>query len=157
MKHLRDQDLQAYLDNDPTLQRSDIEKHLRSCQQCRTQLATYKQVYSGLQDEEGFMLSANFAESVISHIEHKDERKSNLGEIGLLLVAIITGIGTAIYYSSIGSVFLEIFEKNTSALGSALGSISILSNVSTYVIVFAIVILTAFGFLDKLLLNVRHR
>lgn len=157
MRHLNDQQIQDYLDREPGLNRAEIERHLSDCPACRNQLAAYKRLYKGLGDETGFMLSANFADAVIARVERGSEKKFHLLETGLLILGAITAVVTALYFSDIGTIFKNLFRSSSSGLANVFEKLPILQGGNLHILVFAAIILTAIGLLDKMIFQIRHR
>lgn len=157
MRHLSDQQIQDYLDRDPALDRPEVERHLSACATCRGSMAAYRQLYKGLGDETGFMLSANFADAVVARLEDGSEKKINVLEIGLLILGVICSLGAALYFSDIGKVFVDLFQQGSAGISRLAESVPILKSGHIYVLLFAAFILTAIGFLDKMLFQFRHR
>ncbi len=157
MRHLSDQELQGYLDGESSIDRFEIETHLQNCGFCQRNLAAYKQLFSGLKSDTGFMLSANFSESVIAKIEGNSESKFDYFEIGLLILAGIAGVGLLFYFTNLGQYFMEIFTATNISLATLVNQIPFLSGGKLQLFGFAAIILTLFGFLDRLIVQMKHR
>jgi hypothetical protein len=157
MRHLNDQQIQNYLDRAPSLNRVEIERHLNDCPVCRNQLAVYKRLYQGLGDETGFLLSANFTDAVVDRLERGSEKKFHLLETGLLILGVITTVVTALYFSDIGSLFLNLFRSGSSGIAAVFENLPILQGSNLHILAFAAVILTVIGLLDKMIFQIRHR
>ncbi len=63
--HLDDQAIQDYLDGACA---PDIEKHLESCEQCRSRIEEYRLVFQGLGDDSEFRFPYNFADKVMAEV-----------------------------------------------------------------------------------------
>ena len=109
MNHLSDEQIQKYLDKDHSLNKADIEKHLKTCDSCQQNVIVYKQLYTNLADETGFMLSANFSESVVNRIRKKEEKSKNFFEGLLLAIAGLFSVGLVFYFTNLGNMLLNIF------------------------------------------------
>jgi hypothetical protein len=156
MNHLSDEQIQKYLDKNNSLNRTDIEKHLKTCDSCQKNLMIYKQLYSGLTDETGFMLSANFSESVVSRIKKKEEKSKNFFEGLLLVIAGLFSVGLLFYFTNLGKVLLSVFQKNSAELKPFIVGIGNIFGSNLILILFAIIILLLFGLADKLILQTKH-
>lgn len=156
MNHLSDEEIQKYLDKDSGLNRADIEKHLKTCNSCRTNFIAYKQLYTNLEDETGFMLSANFSESVVSRIKKSKEKTSNFFEGMLLTIAGLFSIGLVFYFTNLGNVLLNIFQKNSAEVKPIIEGIGNIFGSNLILILFAVIILILFGLADKLILQTKH-
>jgi predicted anti-sigma-YlaC factor YlaD len=157
MRHLSDQQIQNYLDREPSQKRAEIERHLSACPACRNQLAAYKRLYRELGDETGFMLSANFADAVIARVERGSEKKFHLLETVLLILAVIVSLGAALYFTDLGNMFLNLFRSGSAGVGHVFENLPILKGSNVHILVFAALILTAIGLLDKMIFQIRHR
>ena len=157
MNHLSDEDIQKYLDNDPELNKAEVDNHLKICDRCRQDYMIYKQLYSELTDETGFMLSANFSESVVSRIKKNKEKSYNFFEGLLLAVAGLFSVGLIFYFTNLGAVFLDIFAKSTVQLKPFFEGTGNILGGNLTIILFAIIVLILFGFADRLFLSIKHR
>ena len=91
MDRFSDEQLQAYLDGDPT-HRAAIEAALPTDAALRAQLEAYQDVMHCLKDDDGIMLSADFTDRVIARIDPASERQFNLLENGIILLTIVVGV-----------------------------------------------------------------
>lgn len=157
MKHLSDQDIQKYLDNDPELNRTEIEMHLNQCGSCRRNYQLYQQLYQGLGDETGFMLSADFAESVVSKVRKRKERAYSFFEGMLLAISGVVAVGLMVHFTNIGDLFIEIFSNSARQFEPIVGGIRDLLGGNLIIFLFAIIIIILFGLADKLIFQMKHR
>lgn len=157
MNHLLDKDIQKYLDKESGLNRSDIEKHLKTCTSCQQRYAVYRQLYTGLANETGFMLSADFSDSVISRIKKSKEKSNDFFEGLLLAIAGLFSVGLLFYFTNLGKVFLNIFQKNTAEVRPLIEGVGNIFGSNLIIILFAIIILILFGLADKFILQIKHR
>ena len=98
-QHLTHREIQDFLDgNVPQTQWDAIEEHLTGCVRCQKQVDQYKIVYAGLQQEIGFQLPENFAESVVIRISYKPQPfwKKAWFEFVIWTLGIGSGIGVSI-------------------------------------------------------------
>ncbi len=63
-----DEEMQAYLDGDPALDRAAFERRLRDDPEAQRHLAAWRALYEGLAEEPPFALAAGFPERVIGRI-----------------------------------------------------------------------------------------
>jgi archaellum biogenesis protein FlaJ (TadC family) len=157
MNHLSDEDLQKYLDKDPELNKAQFDRHLKACDHCRKNYIIYKQLYAGLANEAGFMLSANFSESVVSRIRKKQEKTYSFFETVLLTIAGLFSMGLLFYFTNLGDLLLGTFNKNVQELEPFLKGIGDVFGGNLTIFIFAIVIIILFGVADKLIFQMKHR
>jgi len=65
MTHLRDEDLQSYLDGPDGIDRNQIEEHLEACEACRGQLAVLRFIGESLPPLSTETFSADFEERTL--------------------------------------------------------------------------------------------
>jgi hypothetical protein len=157
MKHLTDDNLQKYLDKDPAVDNFEVKTHLQNCKQCQQNMILYKKLYSGLADDTGFMLSANFSQSVISKLDNKGRFKSSFLEGLLVGIALVISLGLTIYFTNFDKVFLSAYEPYAQKISDTFSGVFNLPEGEVTLFVFAIIILFLIGFADKLIFQVRHR
>lgn len=157
MNHLTDDDIQKYLDKESGQDRAEIEKHLKSCEGCRQNHLLYKKLYTGLADETGFMLSANFSESVVSRVKKSKEKSSDFFESVLLAIAGLFSLGLIFYFTNLSEALLNIFRKNAQELEPFLKGIGSILGGNLTILIFAIAIIILFGIADKVIFQVKHR
>lgn len=113
MNHLTDQEIQAFADK--TSSHPEVEAHLQSCKLCQSHAAAYRLVFSELNKDSDFALSRNFAQSVITRIEEKQEQASLWRDWILIGLLGIAGVAISIYYagSSLTGDVVTDFVKDT--------------------------------------------
>jgi hypothetical protein len=165
MKHISDEDLQAYLDGDTAIDTAEIEQHIKSCTVCQTALRAYQEVYHAIESEPVAELAADFSSKVVADIKGKLENKSQLQETLLLLAFFLVGSGVSFYLvnplPSLINKFKEmnIFKEMNSfkeMFSSALQFIDqLLPALNGYasIIVMAVLILIVVQILDKKILK----
>jgi hypothetical protein len=156
MKHLADEVIQKYLDGDADINKSEIDQHFSSCQACRQNVQQYRQLYVGLADETGFMLSANFSDSIVSQLQKSKEKSYNFFETALLIVAGLFSSGLFFYFTNLDAVVLSILEKNVQQMTPLFENVGAILGGNLTILAFAFLILILFGFADKLLLHAKH-
>ena len=157
MKHLTDDEIQKYLDKDSSVDNYEIKSHLQNCKQCRQSMILYKKLYSGLADDTGFLLSANFSHTVISQLESKSRNNTKIFEGLLVSIAVVISLGLTIYFTNLDKVFLKVYQSNAQKINDAFESILGLVGGQVTLLSFAIIILFLIGFADKFIFHVRHR
>lgn len=157
MNHLSDAELQKYLDKDPDLNKAEADRHLRACDHCRQNYMLYRQLYAGLANEAGFMLSANFSESVVSRIRKKREKAYSFFEGALLAIAGLFSVGLVLYFTNLGNLMLDIFNKNMQGAEPFLQDIGNIFGGNLTIFISAIIIIILFGVADKLIFQIKHR
>ena len=105
LKHLTDEHIQEYLDGNVS-GKSWITGHLKSCSDCKEQIAEYNSLYSALEVDEKIGLSANFADVVVSKITAQVSAAFGfqIWQIILTVVGLSVGLVTAVYLIGINSV-----------------------------------------------------
>ena len=135
-RHLTDDEIQDYLDTRSPELVDRVEKHTASCDKCKSMLHDYVSLYSGLGDDDGFELSADFVKKVIASA-NMTEHESFLSRFGNQILA-ATGLAVAIaafimlsditLFSSIisktgmviESALVRIFEESSASAGSTI-------------------------------------
>jgi hypothetical protein len=99
--HVTDGQMQDYLDGNLSPERVLVfEGHIETCQQCQSELAQYRSLYSELETDVAVELSPDFSTSVMKTIR-AEAKKALLARLWNLLLPIIgigIGIGVMIYY-----------------------------------------------------------
>ncbi len=155
-RHLDDAQLQGYLDNDPGIDRSAIDWHLEECPSCRKELQVYRSLYDGLKDDTGLMLSADFASRVVTRVQSAENEKFDFWENGLMSLLFLVGGASVLYFTNLGSTLLGYLQIPDIALPGFMENLPLFSSGNGHLILFALVILTAFGMLDKIFLQTKH-
>ncbi len=152
MKHMTDHEIQAYLDGGLP-NHSEVERHLKNCQHCQTALTIYKQLFYGLNADQGFMLSANFADEVVAKVEHLKKPWAEWLENGLIVFALIAGLAAIGYFLDVAS-FLS---GSSQSLKKILHTFRWLGSSQGMLFIVAAIIVGFFGLLDRFLGHTRHR
>jgi anti-sigma factor RsiW len=75
MRHLTEEEIQAYLDGPGGGLDAELLDHLKTCKECRDGLADYRALYAGLADDAAFEVPQGLAGSVISRLGLKQTRR----------------------------------------------------------------------------------
>ncbi len=150
LNHISDETLQKI--SEGKLQPDKIaSRHLQNCAQCRAALSTYRELVTELRNEEGFLLSADFADRVIQKSGLGKKRSSDFIDTVLLIASICSGLAVTGYY---------LFK---SAFFEAIGNIIRLPRIDWHsmpasgisqnalMLIFALIILLIFGLMDRFL------
>jgi len=164
-KHLTDEEIQDYLDRNPPSYNRLLEEHLQTCQLCQNTLEEYKRLYEELKVEEGFELSPNFSEAVLSKLQKGTVSTSGLcfTEILMLGVMAILAFLTVTYFvnwASFGQVISRIFiseAKQVLAIWEYSGRFLRELNLNPDLLFLSGVILFIITLLDHLIINRSHR
>lgn len=97
-RHLSDDELQGYLDRDASVDRRRVEKLLADSPADRQALESFRRIFKGLEDDTGFMLSANFADNVLNHVYSAKEKRFDMLENGLIGLGLLSGFIYLLYY-----------------------------------------------------------
>lgn len=68
MKHLSDDEIQAYLDGAPPALDRDLKVHLETCAACQNAVGQYKTLYAGLADDTAYDVPSDLAQTVVSRL-----------------------------------------------------------------------------------------
>lgn len=160
IEHVTDGQMQDYLDGNLSPERVLVfEGHLETCQQCQTELAQYRSLYSELKTDVAFALAPDFSASVMQTIraEAKKAWLARLWNILLPLLGSAVGIGVMVYYvdfKPLVKAFGDSLNPNRYFDNVALTSLTeVLNklNVNLSLIVFAGLSLLAVILIDQLL------
>jgi len=160
-RHLTDDELQGYLSGDLLDNREWIEAHLQVCEHCREELAQYQQLYFGLNEDVGFELPPEFAESVVSKIPEPTAAISRKGFVSLLvsIFGLAAGFAALGYFTDLKPLlgFIEhIRHQTTSLIISIAHSFSELFsalNVNTHLLLYVAMVLALTLMLDHIVLH----
>jgi hypothetical protein len=117
LNHLSDEQIQDYLDNPETGNRSGIEIHLHGCSLCRQNLELYRQMYGRLQQDTVPQLSINFSRQVMTRIKRQNISENHLVE-NILILLLLTGgavgcaylISPLLLFQSIVKPIVDVFS-----------------------------------------------
>ncbi|OQX95369.1 hypothetical protein B6I21_05775 [candidate division KSB1 bacterium 4572_119] len=163
LDHLTDEQFQLYLDGLPTEGISDIEEHLKTCEECRSQLSAYKLVYKELNIEPESALLPGFENAIISRIRKKAEQKQFIRNLLTQAAMIILGSTLPLYFLLTGKIsddLNHIFVNNwfgTKHLWENVFGFIRGMNVSTELVVSALIILVVFSLIERILPFSGHR
>ncbi|MEA2030234.1 MAG: hypothetical protein U9N55_01380 [candidate division Zixibacteria bacterium] len=68
MRHISDDEMQAYLDQSDFSEKDNLKHHLRTCSWCRNRFRQYQQLYEGLGKDSGYKLPEGFSDSVMARL-----------------------------------------------------------------------------------------
>lgn len=109
MKHLTDDQIQNYLDNNQL--EGELKSHLTDCELCRLNLKAYQKLFNVLNTESLPELSQDFIQSTIKRIENPNERKWSIFENIIIAIMFSISLLISIYFlgnSNVLTVFKEI-------------------------------------------------
>lgn len=111
MNHLTDEQTQAYLDGDNSVNFEEVNDHLQICENCRLNLKSYQQIYTLLTKEvELPELSNDFIVDTIGKIENTKDKKWKLFENILMATMYIIGVSISIYFLGTSNL-ISYFKK----------------------------------------------
>ncbi|NOY61073.1 MAG: hypothetical protein GXO75_19350 [Calditrichaeota bacterium] len=167
MKHLDDEQIQAYVDGHlPAEEMRKVKTHLQECSFCRKEVQVYGQLFNILQQDIDFQLSANFARRTVSRI-----KKKSLGTVYNKLITVFFGlfgiilaVNISLYYVNFTSMINE-FKQDTLSFDlqiftSIFEQINIFisqNNIDVRIILFAGIILLLLAVIDRFVLQSRTR
>ncbi|MEZ5360739.1 MAG: zf-HC2 domain-containing protein [Candidatus Zixiibacteriota bacterium] len=112
MSHLTDEQLQAFLDG-TAADAAAVQEHLDSCPNCRLALDEYKALFSRLDSEPEFPLSASFADLVMEKlpdIEFVPVNESPLVSDKIIMFATVAVmIAVGLYFLDVASLIKPLF------------------------------------------------
>lgn len=157
MEHHQDWQIQAYLDHDPSVNRAEMEAHWVLCRRCRDLLAEYRQLYKGLQDEAGFLLSADFADTVLRKVEGTSRSSFDWME-SLLLIGALLLSGVAVwYFSDLGGYLQRLAGEGSVLYGWVKSLVSPLPAGTWHLLGAAGLVMGLMALLDRLIFQLRQR
>ncbi len=98
MNHLRDDQIQNYLDGNFQKDYNEIENHLEHCSECKQSLIEYREIYNALQLADTPVLSDDFSENTIVKLEQLKEKKWDIFENITIAFLLICGAALIIYF-----------------------------------------------------------
>jgi len=160
--HLSEKDIQEYLDREDACNFESIETHLAGCEKCRMVLAQYKALYSGLEDDNWFSLSDDFAVKMTERIkvETLEEKRSRVVYFVIGIVLSILSVFSIHYFLGwewVGNIYTKIASADLNFWNSTSSFIMEqvrLLNGKLTIILAGVVIISFYGLLDKLMITV---
>ena len=137
-EHLTDDQIQDYLEGNPSSNQAEILAHLVTCRQCRMAVADSQAIFDGLRNEAGFELSPGFAASVTRQVAPATKASSPVPEY-LLIGGAIAAVACALYFLVDLTPLMELIKSGfarrpaientfTSTISEVLGLLNIKSN-----------------------------
>jgi len=127
MKHLTEEQIQAFLDGSSDQDSKSLALHLYFCPDCRRTYEEYQKLYMGLAKAEIPDLPASFAEKVMSRIDsvNPEPEKTSLWIPVFALANIAAGLAAIIYFIDFSflSDFSAFFGQEGSHLRIIIGKI----------------------------------
>lgn len=158
MAKYTDEQIQAYLDNVSGINRHEFEAALKADAELQRRYENYKQLYSSLGNEKGFMFSAGFADSVMSEIEAQESGAADVGDTTLILIAVVVSLATVLYlFLPQASELIGYSQLFESFFGVGESLLPMLNAKSTNLFFMTLVILAAVSVMDKLIVGLRGK
>ena len=118
MKHLSDEEIQAYLDREAGAERASIAAstagHLRECPACQGAIDEYRKLYLALEDESSFALEMDVAARALSKVKPRErqERERDLVDTFAGALGIMSALGVAVWvYVRLGGVVPDLGQS----------------------------------------------
>jgi len=111
MNHLTDDQIQAYLDKDNTVNLNEIAFHIKNCVQCKSNYDVYQSLYKMLKYKKIPVFSKNFISLTMKKLENKNDKKWTMFENIVVTVMSVVGLVIGLYVLQtfgIGSYFINI-------------------------------------------------
>jgi hypothetical protein len=117
VKHMTDEEIQAYLDAPSGKADAGVRNHLGKCLECSKVLADYRALYSSLADDAAFEVPKGLAGAVLSRLrlQRKQPRQRLPGDLVIVASAIVAMI--------VGMVALGEFRLLLDCISSFVGPI----------------------------------
>lgn len=96
--HITEEQIQAYLDKQSSLEAIKIEEHLKICSFCQKSMEEYQEVFAILNTDPNTSLSVDFSKKLISAITAPQETKRRLFESGFIITFFLFGITGSVYF-----------------------------------------------------------
>ena len=157
MRHLTDEEIQAYLDGSSREAETDLRHHLETCQHCRRALADYRALYRGLADDAAFLSPQDLAESVLTRmgLEQRRRRLRIPGDLVIVASAIVLMLIGISVLGDLGSLFdaasaaiRPMLEYSTPHLSTACDRITD-ADFTVTILVYGAAILSALWAMDR--------
>jgi len=149
MNHLKDDQIQSYLDKNKSENIIEIKNHLKNCETCRLNLSAYQKIYGVIENESIPELSHDFLQSTINKLDNSDDKKWSIIENITVAFMFVVSLLISIYfldYLNVLSFFKAIDFSFIIGLGKKI--INALSPNFTYLIA-ALLITIAVELLDR--------
>ena len=106
MRHLTEEEIQAYLDAPPGEADAEIRHHLETCRQCREVLEDYETLYGKLADDPAYAIPHDLAASVLSGLGlgEAGRRLGLPGDIVLVACAIAAMLVGVLLFADLGPI-----------------------------------------------------
>jgi hypothetical protein len=164
VRHMTDNDFQAYLERDNTAEYTPFDTHLNDCKKCRHELKQYRLLYDGLKQDIGYNLNPGFSDALMTRliINQEVQQRNHFDKFMYLtgmLVALLVG-GYFLDLNKIASAmagpFVPVFDTLKNLSSSYIELIPV-SNQSFGILCFSALILIGVYFADNLLLNYKEK
>ncbi|MFQ5633173.1 MAG: anti-sigma factor family protein [bacterium] len=159
MKHLSDEDLQAYLDGVHGVNRVETEAHLMICKDCQHALEAYRHVYTALQNEPSSVFSLASENAIMQKISIESEKFGQAIEWLLFAISAIFGLAMTGYIlmTAVTGEQLSDFVQYIQGLFSFVKSTNAVSPKNISLLLMTSVVLAALHFLDKYLFQKKFK
>jgi hypothetical protein len=154
LKHLTDDRLQEYLDGNIGEQDMELIVHLRTCDQCRRKLETYRLLYDGLKHLPEPDFPPDFAASTAALLP-TEQKGATAHKLPGYLLPVLGGVASLLltfYFVDmkfLGKWLLEIFAP--------LNSLPAVLNGSMHLLIYTGLILLLLVLVDSFIIQPRHR
>jgi predicted anti-sigma-YlaC factor YlaD len=166
LRHLTDEEIQDFLDGNLSPQNAlSIQTHLGSCPACQQTLKQYQGLYAGLKSDQGFVLSPDFAKSVISKLPAEAKAKSILdyAKTFLSVLGALFVVGVTLHFVGLRQLgrawshaFLPQYELSSTIIAS-IKSVLIGLNGNVGLLILALLALSIIAGLDHFVLQPKYR
>ena len=151
--HLSDEQIQAYLDGQLSINTNKIEEHLESCPGCQKNLMVYREVYTSLGTDHLPALPKNFSKGVVSAVSGKSESLWQKLESGSILSFFLISIALCFYFLNPLPQILKAGSSMIHFVGELFNDALAMFNGNVPLMIIALVILFLIEVLDRRLLR----
>jgi len=114
VRHLSDEETQAYLDGGAGAKRASMAGHLRDCPACQGAIDEYRKLYLALEDKSSFALEMDVAARALSKVKTRGrrERERDLVDTFAGALGIMSALGVAVWvYVRLGGVVPDLGQS----------------------------------------------
>ncbi len=108
LEHLKDSEIQEYIDSRNSYINSGIKEHVDSCRDCRERLYEYQELFAVLSEPQEFELSSDFANNVIAGIPEEKKVWYEVSNSFLLFAGVAVSFAVLLFFIDVAKV-IEFF------------------------------------------------
>ncbi len=164
VRHMADDEIQAYLEKGTSALDQVFDAHLSECRECRERVNEYRRLFTVIGEDRGFELSPGFAEAVTARIvtEQAEAARRRWTSLLLILAGAVVAFGAMAYFmdlrplwDSLVGVFAPSLQRSAAALDGVQRTVTA-DTATILMILFCVLILAAVAGADHLLFRQRQ-